>query len=49
MIVTVILLVLALACFIIGAAGVALGRVNPVALGLAFWVSTHLLAALQGA
>lgn len=47
--ITVILLVLALVCFLIGAAGVAIGRVNPVALGLAIWVSTHLLGALQGA
>lgn len=47
--ITVILLVLALVCFIIGATGYAVGRVNMVALGLAFWVATHLLAALPAA
>jgi hypothetical protein len=47
--VTVILLVLALVCFIIGASGYAVGRVNMISLGLAFWVSTLLLGALQGA
>jgi hypothetical protein len=47
--VTVILLVLALVCFLIGASGYAVGRVNVVALGLAFWVTTHLLAGLPSA
>jgi hypothetical protein len=47
--VTLILLILALVCFLIGASGYALGRVNMVALGLAFWVSTQLFAAAGGA
>jgi hypothetical protein len=47
--VAVILLVLALVCFIIGASGYAVGRVNMVSLGLAFWVATALLSALPGA
>lgn len=47
--ITLFLLVAALVCFLIGAAGVAIGRVNVVALGLAFWVITLLLGAVQGA
>lgn len=46
---TVILLVLALVCFIIGASGYAVGRVNMISLGLAFWVLTALLSALPAA
>lgn len=41
---TMILLILALICFIAGAAGVAHPRVNLIALGLAFWVLTILIA-----
>jgi hypothetical protein len=47
--ITVVLLVFALVCFIIGATGYAVGRVNMIALGLAFWVSTLLFGAVQGA
>lgn len=47
--ITVILLVLALVCFIIGATGYAVGRVNMVSLGLAFWVVTVLLGAVPSA
>lgn len=46
-IITLLLLVLALVCFIIAAfAPERLGRVNLIALGLAFWVTTLLLSAL---
>lgn len=47
--ITLLLLIAALVCFLIGAAGVAVGRVNMIALGLAFWVATLILAAVPGA
>jgi hypothetical protein len=46
---TLILLIAALVCFLIAAGGVAVGRVNLIALGLAFWVITLLIAAVPGA
>ena len=38
-----ILILLALVCFLVAAAGTPTGRVNVLALGLAFWVSTILI------
>ncbi len=42
---TFILLLLALVCFVLAAIGVPSNRVNLVALGLAFWVLTAVIAA----
>jgi len=38
------LLIAALVCFAVAAAGVPIQRVNLVALGLAFWVLTYIIA-----
>jgi hypothetical protein len=46
--VTVILLLVALVCFLLAAFGVGLSRVNLIALGLACWVTTVLVAAWPG-
>lgn len=35
-------------CFLVAAAGVGVGRVNLIALGLAFWIFTALLGAAPG-
>lgn len=42
-----ILLLLAAVCFVVGAAGVAVQRVNVLALGLFFWVLVPLIQAIQ--
>ena len=46
--VTVLLLILALVCFILAAFGVGVSRLNLVAAGLACWVATVLIAAWPG-
>jgi hypothetical protein len=47
-VITLILLVLALVCFIIGASGYGVGRINMISLGLAFWMCTALLDVAHG-
>jgi hypothetical protein len=48
LIITLLLLILALVCFLIGAFGQhAVARVNMIALGLAFWVVTLIIAATE--
>jgi hypothetical protein len=42
-----ILLLLALVCFLVAASGRASARVNLVALGLAFWVAVPLIQTIQ--
>jgi hypothetical protein len=46
-IIILLLLIFALVCFLIGAAGVGVHRFNMVALGLAFWVITAIIDTAQ--
>jgi hypothetical protein len=47
-IITLLLLIFALVCFLIGAFGQhAVSRINMIALGLAFWVTTAIIATAQ--
>ena len=44
-----ILLLLGFICFVVAAASVSVGRVNLIALGLAFWIAVPLFGAIAAA